>query len=122
MTEEQSDDRDDQRKVYGLPDQNKMKFNQSMIWVPIAIGLSVAAGIITTRGMQRLTRGASIKPSTTPTTSSSASSSTATAKATSSKHFELGTESQTSFSAKTFTGFVPYSGDLKNQWIYRKLH
>lgn len=62
MSEEQpgteyKDDRDDRRTVYGLPDQNKLKFNKSMIWVPLVIGLSVAAGVMTTRGIQRVTKG-----------------------------------------------------------------
>ena len=51
------DDRDDSKTIYGLPDQSKLKLNKSMIWVPLVIGMSVAAGIITTKGIQRLTKG-----------------------------------------------------------------
>ena len=64
------DDRDDRSTVYGLPDQSRLKFNKSMIWVPLVIGLSVATGILTTRGIQRLTKGVSQKTSSTSSTSS----------------------------------------------------
>merc|ERR1719203_58878 len=99
MAEEKNeftDDRDDRRTVYGLPNQNKMQFNKSMIWVPIVIGVSVAAGVLTTRGIQRLVRGTSAK--TVPRTASNVESSTVSS---SGPSFELPETAQTSFSAKT---------------------
>lgn len=47
-----TDDRDDGRTVYGLPDQDRIRFNKSMVWIPVVIGVSVAAGILTTKGIQ----------------------------------------------------------------------
>ena len=80
------DDRDDKKTIYGLPDQNKLRFNSSIVWIPVAIGLCVAAGVLTTRGIQRLTRGVSAKPSTNvssqrPQTMAKATSNTAAAEA-----------------------------------------
>ena len=77
MAEEKNefiDDRDDRKTVYGLPDQNRMQFNKSMIWVPIVIGVSVAAGVLTTRGIQRIMRGSASR--TVPRTASSTESAT----------------------------------------------
>ena len=51
------DDRDP--KIYGLENKDKLQFNQSMIWVPAVIGMSVAAGVLTTRGLQRIFAGTS---------------------------------------------------------------
>ena len=67
------DDRD--CKVYGLHDPDRAHFNQSMIWVPAVIGLSVACGVLTTRGIQRLFNGTtrSMKPNLAGTNTSTAS-------------------------------------------------
>lgn len=47
-----TDDRDSD--FYGSKNVQNTKFNQSMIWIPVAIGISIAAGVLTTRGIQRL--------------------------------------------------------------------
>ena len=54
------DDDDDRHRIYGLPNTDR-KFDKSFLWIPAVIGISVAAGILTTKGIQRLTRGVSIK-------------------------------------------------------------
>ena len=45
---------DRESPVYGLNDSGKFKLNAAMVWVPMAIGVSVAAGMLTTRGLQRI--------------------------------------------------------------------
>eukprot|EP01083_Nonionella_stella_P305460 1065686_1 len=92
------DDRNE--KMYGLQNGNKIQFNTSMVWVPLVIGASVACGVLTTRGLQRLFTRA---PAVTRTNVASSASSSA------SSSFE----STSRYTAKTFTGYVPYGGDFK---------
>ena len=56
MSDLPKDDREDKQTVYGLQ-QDKVRFNKSMIWIPVVIGVSVAAGVLTTRAIQRIARG-----------------------------------------------------------------
>lgn len=82
-----------------VPAYQRYKYNQGMIWVPIVIGLSVAAGVMTTRAIQRA--------------SQSKTTEKIIHKAKGGTSYDLPNDAQTKLTAKTFTG-LPYSGDFKN--------
>ena len=50
---------DREPKIYGLENKDRLQINSAMVWVPAVIGMSVAAGVFTTRGLQRLFQGSS---------------------------------------------------------------
>merc|ERR550525_542718 len=97
---EKAMDYDRERSLNGLPDSNKFKVNAAMIWVPIAIGVSVAAGVMTTRGLQRI-----FNRSSGPIAANGSSRIT--------NVFNNSAAASSRCSGRTFTGFLPYSGDFK---------
>ena len=46
-------------EMYGLTNSNNIRFNAAMVLVPMAMGMSVAAGVLTSRGLQRMFAGSS---------------------------------------------------------------
>eukprot|EP01084_Bolivina_argentea_P097407 175100_1 len=94
-----SDDRD--TKMYGLQNTDRIRFNTSMVWVPIVVGISVATGVLTTRGLQRLFSGTSKAIKTNTTSAAHASS------------HKIPETIGSRMTARTFTGFIPYGGDFK---------
>eukprot|EP01083_Nonionella_stella_P060008 156947_1 len=116
-----SDDRNDTKTIYGLPNQNKLRLNKSVIWIPIVIGMSVATGILTTRAIQRLSRGAHARASasvrasqaTSESASTTAASTESASTVSSGPSWELPETAETDLTAKTFTGFVPHTGDFR---------